>query len=925
MAFPTTVLPIRVGLDLDGTATYATDITTDVYQRSDIVINRGRPDEASVIQPSDCSFVLDNRSTNYSLRNPTGIYYGQIGRNTPIKVSVDQPTSWLVINAETGNTPVGGAYVSTPDAASLDIVGDIDMRFDADLDSWSEVMELISKWNVTGNQRSYAFTLNSTGGLVVWWSTDGTAVVGATSSMPVPVTHGRLAVRVTVDVAPTLVVTFYTSDSLSGSWTQLGTTTTGAITSIFASTALLRVLDNPDSTIGGSIIRGKVYGAEVRSVIGGTIVANPDFTAQSEGAASFADSTGKTWTLTGAVGLTKRDVRFIGEVAAWPSQWDVSGQDITVDMRADGVMRRLGQGQSALRSALYRGLIAETDLLAYWPMEDESGATSLAAASPRTKSMTFNGTPSLAADSVFACSLPIPQMNGAVFSATVPSYTSTNEICVRFLLDVPSAGAVNSGIIARVFTTGLVARWDLTYGTGGTLSLSWWEADGTAIGNTGAVAFLVDGRPMRVSIELTTVGADTNYAVTTLLPGASSGNTTTGTVAARPTTLVQRVQLNCKALLQDVGIGHLSVQSDIDSLFSLGSQLNAFIGETAGRRFQRLCREEGIDQQSFGDLDDSAAMGAQTPQTLLDLVKECAATDLGILGESKAVLGMSYRPRSCLINQAAALTIPYLSLARLGPVDDDALVRNDVTVSRPGGSSARAVLATGAMSVLDPPNGVGRYEDTPSVNVEADTDLPDQANWRVHLGTVNEARYPAIEVNLARPLVVASTSVTAGLMRLDLGDRIVVTSPPAGRTAPGDVSQIFQGLTENLNAMAWTMTLKCSPESPWRVAVYGAVTSGDVARYSSDGSTLAATMTTTATSVTVATTTAGKPLWLTTATIPGDFPFDIIVAGEQMTVTAIVGAASPQTFTVTRSVNGIVKTHAIGETVELFTPAYYGL
>lgn len=932
MAFPATVLPIRAELDLAGTATYTTDITADVYQRADITINRGRPDEASVIQPSDCSMTLDNRVGNYSLRNPAGAYYGQIGRNTPLRVSVDSAVSWLVINAETGTTPVAGTYVSTPDAAALDLVGDVDLRFDADLDSWSESMELISKWTTTGNQRSYALSLDSTGLLRLWHSTDGTAAgaLSSASTVPVPISSGRLAVRAVLDVndgAGNRVRTFYTSTTgVNGTWTQLGDPVTLAgVTSVFSSSAVLAVLDNPNSDIAGSIIRGKVYAAQVRSVIGGTIVADPDFTLQTEAAASFVDSTGKTWTPNGTVALTKKDVRFIGEVSTWPVAWDVSGRDIYVELSASGIMRRLSQGQSPLRSTLYRGIIAETDLLAYWPMEDGSGATSIAAATPNTRPMTFSGSPTLATHTVFPSTLPIPEFNGALFTATVPAYTTTNKFQVRFLLNIPAAGTTNAAVIARLFTTGTIGRWDLVYGTGGTLQLTSWEADGSAVGTSGAVAFNLNGRPVRVSVEIETTGGNVNWRFTTLELGQTTGGSFNGTEAGRSAPLIQKVQLNVKNFMMDVGIGQLSVQSDIDSIYTLASQLNAFSGEAAGRRFQRLCREEGIEQQSFGDLDDSTAMGVQTALTLLDLLKECAASDLGLLGESKAILGLSYRPRSTLLNQTAALTIPYLSVAQLGPVEDDALVRNDVTTTRQGGSSARYVLETGAMSVLDPPLGVGRYNEDVTISVEADTDLADQAGWRVHVGTVNEARYPAIKVDLARPLITGSASLTAALQVLDLGDRVVVTSPPAGRTAPGDVSQLLQGLTETLNAQAWTMTLKCSPESPWRVAVYGAVTSGDVARYSSDGSTLAATMTTTATSVTVATTTAGKPLWLTTATIPGDFPFDIIVAGEQMTVIAIVGATSPQTFTVTRSVNGIVKTHAIGEAVELFTPAYYAL
>jgi hypothetical protein len=50
----------------------------------------------------------------------------------------------------------------------------------------------------------------------------------------------------------------------------------------------------------------------------------------------------------------------------------------------------------------------------------------------------------------------------------------------------------------------------------------------------------------------------------------------------------------------------------------------------------------------------------------------------------------------------------------------------------------------------------------------------------------------------------------------------------------------------------------------------------------------------------------------------GDFPFDWNLAGEQVTVTDITGDASPQTATVIRSVNGVVKSQAEGTPVALF-------
>jgi hypothetical protein len=78
-----------------------------------------------------------------------------------------------------------------------------------------------------------------------------------------------------------------------------------------------------------------------------------------------------------------------------------------------------------------------------------------------------------------------------------------------------------------------------------------------------------------------------------------------------------------------------------------------------------------------------------------------------------------------------------------------------------------------------------------------------------------------------------------------------------------------------------------------------------------------ATIASGATSMQVDTTNAASPLWTTSA---GDFPFDVVVSGERMTVTNITGASSPQTFTITRSVNGVVKAQSAGADVRLFFP-----
>src|SRR5690606_28899168 len=103
-------LPIQVEITLDGGATW-TDITSDVRAEQQIRIDRGRSAWASGAEAGRCQFTLDNRTGNYSPRNPSGAYYGRLGRNTPVRVSV--LTGSVALDLPGGD----GDYASTPDAS----------------------------------------------------------------------------------------------------------------------------------------------------------------------------------------------------------------------------------------------------------------------------------------------------------------------------------------------------------------------------------------------------------------------------------------------------------------------------------------------------------------------------------------------------------------------------------------------------------------------------------------------------------------------------------------------------------------------------------------------------------------------------------------------------------------------------------------
>lgn len=912
MTFPQSILDTRVELLLAGTWT---NITSYVYQRDSVQITRGHPDESSAINPTGCKLTVDNRTGRFSPRNPVGAYYGSLTRNTQMRVSVPEGTSYLRMETD------GVSYASCPDAAGLHVTGDLEIQ--ADLWLTDSTSSIIATKYVVG---AWAWVLEYfDNGLVRFaWSATGSGGLVVFSTAPLPT--GRIALKTTLAVA-TGTVTFYTAPTIAGPWTQLGSSIVMGATSVFASTAPLAIGANAaQATTGGfnatpvKGMNGKVYAFKLLNGIGGTTVASPTFTVQSAGTTSFTDAQSNTWTLSGTAEISDRKYRAYTEVPAWPPRWDPTGSDVYAPIEGSGRWRRLTAGTPPAYSAMYRAyvrLTGTTAPVAYWPCEDGSNATTLASGLTGGTAMSIAGTPSLAADSSFLCSQSLPTLGSSTWTGVVPTYTAPAGAAntLRFLLKVASASAPGDGtIIASLFTYGTVARTDLIYRSGGGLQLKGYNALGTNIFDTGLFLFAINDQLLRASVELQTSGGNVQYSVVTVVPGASSGLATSGTVAGSIGNAYQVVIAPGSGMGSAV-IGHVTVQPAWDSLFNLGNAANAWIGEHAGVRFARLCAEEGIASRIYGPPSDTVAMGAQTAQAVPALLQEIEDADKGLVFEPRQAFGLGYRTRSSMFNQPAAVALSYTAAQLsppLEPTDDDQKIVNDMTVTRSsGGSSARQVQTSGALSTQAPPNGIGPYPQTKTVNVATDAQLGDEAGWLVWLGTVDDLRYPVLSANLARSEL---ASVYYQVQDIDIGDRVTVTGTP-GWLPPDGISQIVQGQTEVCFGYTFTEQWACAPEVLYRVAVFDDVVLG---RADTDGSTLHAGITSTATSMQVDTTDTTKPLWTTNA---GDFPFDITIGGERMTVTNITGTTSPQTFTVTRSVNGVVKTQSSGADVRLFQPA----
>ena len=170
---------------------------------------------------------------------------------------------------------------TTPDAAALDITGDIDIRCKVALDDWTPgaLGVLISKYGAAGN-RSYQFYVNTTGTLEIAWTADGSTALTSTSTVaPTVVDGATLWVRATLDVDNDAVgntTTFFTSND-GTTWTQLGSTVVKAgITSIYSGTTQLAVGANSQSSLTQTS-RGKFFRAQVLNGIDGTVVFDANF------------------------------------------------------------------------------------------------------------------------------------------------------------------------------------------------------------------------------------------------------------------------------------------------------------------------------------------------------------------------------------------------------------------------------------------------------------------------------------------------------------------------------------------------------------------------------------------------------------------------------------------------------------------------
>lgn len=905
MVFPATRLDLSIemafGADLGSSPLDWpwTDVSARRHSQS-IPHTRGASSDTGKTNHSAVSFELDNNDGELTPDNTSSAWYPYVRRGVPIRAWAEGATPGLVLPG------VAGAYCSTPHHNDFDFSGDCDLRMKVTPDQWSDAFGkgqvLVSKYGASG-QRSWLWLANPDGDLELRPSTTGTAVTAISGSGSV---EGRAAALRPLWIGITFDADNGSSDGTwksyawrgSGTppsdittWDLIGTSGDSAAGpgAMFSSTAPVEIgTVAGGGPFAGSVprFRGVVDELQIRDGKNGTVVADPDFTAATEGDTTVTDSTGKVWTVHGTAAITTRRIRFCGAMddleIAWPHGDNEAGNaaqasECRARITASGILRRLDQGQKPIRSPIYRKVttnnLTSSFLWGYWPAEDGDGAVRAAPAVAGDAVMTltgFSGTDDTLPGSEALPTIPAGETGSWSAAVTDPA-GFFDSWGVAFLFRMPKPDGTYRRIMA-VETEGTAARWEVLYSSAGFRTRAVNGSETQLFSSDETAPF--PGSPDWYVVYLTVQQSGGNMAWDleavpihrTSGATSSDSGTVSGTVGKPTSVGNSSVTTPSDSTL---AVGHIVVY-DIFGFGWTGSWLdqaaNAHIGESAGARFKRLCEEQGVAAEivgdyltdPLGDITLSEVMGAQQPGRFLEVLDECVKIDQGKLISRRATPGLVYR---CRVDIEAQATV---GLALDGTAEgfrpglrakfDDKGYRNDIEVAAVGGSkaTARDDDAVDAQDLYDEAvtvNGVGGVNlgiaasTRPSVVSLVDSQLAVLAARRLHIATWPDPRIRRVttELSIAPDLLPAWHD-------LAIGDRVTLDNLPA-QWPDQLVELLLDGFEEIWTPTRWQVDLIMSAGGPWNTPYTPPAPSSPAIR--SDGQTTAITSSTSTWTVTM--------------------------------------------------------------------------
>jgi hypothetical protein len=614
---------------------------------------------------------------------------------------------------------------------------------------------------------------------------------------------------------------------------------------------------------------------------------------------------------TGVVGDT---FRFYGEVFAFEPRWTEGRHDSYVDITPSGALRRV-IGNRVKPHSYYRAWwnnrgVTNPVPRYFYPLEDAAGTAEIGQGSA-----TFKTAPADAAawgkapmNDWLPNGVAIDNFNELTFPCDMRGSSATAWE-VSFLMTFPDANAVSTGVI----DCGTI-KYGWNIGTQdvidpnnpfGQAIIYVLTAASTDFLELTALPPLKDVGPVWVTIRNSFNGTVvTTWASWQPVSKESNAITVSAVLANRPTAALEMPRTVTAAAVLDatgaakgyVGLSALSVSECSNGTSGIGLSYAATKGnpgELTYDRFAAICAEQGINASasSLGGV----AMGRRYIQSFEDHLAEILASSAhsGIVESRTANELRLLSPGTHRGSIAYTEIIPDLQ-----PVEDDQTTANIMTYTNSHGLQATIRKATGAMSVAE----IGPFEG----KLETNNAYPSQglalAGQRLIEGTWTGPRFREFKVS-AR----ANPGQYALYRSIDVGDMFSLTGmAPAGYfdTSVWKVLCIEESLTHEDHVFTFTAKPGEPSYRAWQIGTSRIDLATSTVAVGGSGATIDVNVP------------AAK--WLTTAT-----PFDIMISGERLTVTAVANLTSTtQRLTVTRAVNGVTKSAPVGAEVHIYPPFY---
>ena len=644
---------------------------------------------------------------------------------------------------------------------------------------------------------------------------------------------------------------------------------------------------------------------------------------------------------------------FRGYVERWPSAWDHAGFLGRAEVTCVDAFAALNL---ISLDTEYRNAVLAKDPYYTWFLAEPQGATSFAESSgntgpslipvvskygpgtdiaagtqiaiagdPNTSGVKFTPTAPQNGLSNTGTIVGAGTSTGTAFSfpATAPTTSLTATLAVWVQLSTATAPNTIQQIVKIVtFTQAGGAQQAIglvMLASGAAQAELWGSAGGSVLINGGT---LNDNKPHLV-IGTWSLASAGNTTVTLYIDGTQVATSTVATstigmvnLALGQLTVGGQFNLSTVTQEQQGTIAHVALWNRVLSASEIADLVNAgkgYSGETSGTRITRYLAQgwTGLTSIDAGQ----SVMGASALSLgtmVLAACQDVTATENGnfwVDADGNTTFAARTRRYLATTSQytfgenSAGGEFPYE-----GDISfdfDPTLVYGVVEIDNADGFTATAVNAASELGYF--PRAYQR-----NVNVLHDSEATDAANYLLNQHAQPHQRVSAITLDPA-----GTPALWPVVLGIEVGTRVTArrrakaANTGAGLTLSGDffVEQISHGGID-MEAGTWTTTLYLSPVDLMQVGLFDDTTFG---RLATGGASLHSSITASATSASVDLT--GGDLFTTTGT-----PFTATIGSEVVTVTAVSGASSPQTLTITRPTDGTASAHSAGAAVQVDNP-----